>query len=138
MDMDKDIAFEIGRFYYGIRDYDNALKYYIESSNTVGEHHVTFHNQGLCYYSKGKLEIALEHFRKAFGINSEYEKAHSWIEKVNKELDERSKAKLATSTSNVPTPPRLEVTPLPPLENPPVPISTQGDAETSATVIPHL
>jgi len=46
MDLEKDIAFEIGRYYYGVRDYDNALKFYLESIKTVGDHHVTFHNQG--------------------------------------------------------------------------------------------
>jgi tetratricopeptide (TPR) repeat protein len=86
MDMDKDIAFEIGRFYYGIRDYANALKFYTISVETVGQHHVTFHNQGLCFYSLGKLETALEHFQKALKMNADYEKARSWIEKVEKEL----------------------------------------------------
>ncbi len=86
MDLDKDIAFEIGRFYYGIRDYTNALWYYTESSRTVGEHHVTFHNQGLCHYSKNNLEVALVNFRKALSMNQDYEKARSWVEKVEKEI----------------------------------------------------
>lgn len=86
LDMDKDIAFEIGRFYYGIRDYENALKYYKESVNTVGEHHVTSHNQGLCYYSLGQLETALVNFKKAHSMNADYEKARSWIEKVQNDL----------------------------------------------------
>ena len=86
MDLDKDIAFEVGRFYYGIRDYTNALWYYTESSRTVGEHHVTFHNQGLCHYSKANYETALENFRKALAMNKDYEKARSWVEKVEKEL----------------------------------------------------
>ena len=85
MDMEKDIAFEIGRFYYGIRDYANALYYYTVSSDTVGMHHVTFHNQGLCHYSLGQLDIALALFKKALALNSEYEKARSWIEKVERE-----------------------------------------------------
>ena len=51
----QDVAFEIGRFYYGIRDYANALKFYRSSSDNIGEHHVTWHNMGLCYYSMGKL-----------------------------------------------------------------------------------
>ena len=95
LDTDKDIAFEIGeisasprlednssmdlnlmagRFYYGIRDYENALKYYKESVIGVGEHHVTFHNQGLCYYSLGHLETALEQFHKALSMCADYEK----------------------------------------------------------------
>eukprot|EP00605_Chrysophyceae_sp_TOSAG23-4_P002240 GSChrysophyteH1.ASY1.ANO1.2484.1 assembled CDS len=91
MDLEKDIAFEIGRFYYGIRDYTNALWYYMESTRTIGEHHVTFHNQGLCHYSKGNLDIALENFRKALGMNKDYEKARSWVEKVEKEVEENAK-----------------------------------------------
>lgn len=51
----QDVAFEIGRFYYGIREYENALKFYRDSSDNVGQHHVTFHNMGLCYYSMGEI-----------------------------------------------------------------------------------
>lgn len=50
----QDIAFEIGRLYYGIRLYDEALEFYTHSRDTVGEHHVTYHNMGLCHYSKGE------------------------------------------------------------------------------------
>ena len=35
LDKDKDVAFEIGRFYYGIRDYANALEFYSISSSSV-------------------------------------------------------------------------------------------------------
>lgn len=86
MDLEKDIAFEIGRYYYGIRNYEEALKFYTESVKTIGEHHVTCHNQGLCQYSLGKLDIALQSFEKAVRLNSDYHKARSWIEKVTKEL----------------------------------------------------
>ncbi|CAN0531476.1 unnamed protein product, partial [Scytosiphon promiscuus] len=51
----QDVAFEIARFYYGIREYENALRFYRDSSDTVGQHHVTFHNRGLCYYSMGEM-----------------------------------------------------------------------------------
>ena len=88
MDTDKDIAFEIGRFYYGIREYQQALKYYGESSSTIGEHHVTSHNQGLCNYSLNNLVEALEQFKKAIKLNPAYEKAKNWVEKVTKEIDE--------------------------------------------------
>lgn len=50
------MAFEIGRFFYGIREYENALNFYRDSSDNVGQHHVTFHNMGLCYYSMGERE----------------------------------------------------------------------------------
>lgn len=90
MDMDKDIAFEIGRFYYGIREYGLALQYYTISRDTVGDHHVTAHNQGLCFYSQGELETSLGFFKRALSLNGEYEKARSWIEKVTKEIADKS------------------------------------------------
>ena len=96
MDLEKDIAFEIGRFYYGIRDYKNALSFYMESTRTIGEHHVTFHNQGLCHYSQGELVVSLTHFRKALSLNGDYEKARSWIDKVEKELANNARADVPT------------------------------------------
>lgn len=86
MDMEKDIAFEIGRFYYGIRELEMALKYYVISSDTVGVHHVTEHNKGLCYHSLGKLEMALQHFQKAVQLFPAYEKAHSWLERTRRDI----------------------------------------------------
>ena len=88
MDYEKDIAFEIGRFYYGIREYQKALNFYEESSRSIGEHHVTYHNQGLCNYSMGNLTEASKHFEKAMTMNPCYEKAKGWFEKVKKELTE--------------------------------------------------
>jgi len=87
MDTEKDIAFEIGRFYYGIRDYGNALKYYSISTEQIGPHHVTYHNQGLCFYSKGMLEDALKNFAKSKDMNADYVKARNWHQKVLKELN---------------------------------------------------
>jgi tetratricopeptide (TPR) repeat protein len=92
LDVEKDIAFEIGRVYYGVKDYANALTYYKLSTTLVGEHHVTYHNQGLCYYSLGQLEQALELFKKAHSMNKDYEKARSWSERVQKEINEKQKA----------------------------------------------
>lgn len=99
LDVDKDIAFEIGRFYYGIRDYDNALRFYEESISGVGEHHITLHNQGLCFYSQGKLETALSYFSRSLSLNERYEKARNWVDKVKKEM-EQSKNTIAVEPSN--------------------------------------
>ncbi|RHY61966.1 hypothetical protein DYB38_009847 [Aphanomyces astaci] len=51
LDKEKDIAFEIGRVYYGMREYDHALQFYTRSLDEMGKHHVTYHNMGLCFYS---------------------------------------------------------------------------------------
>lgn len=87
LDRDKDIAFEIGRFYYGIREYEKALGFYRESSTSIGEHHVTFHNMGLCHYSMGNYAQALEYFNHSLAFNKDYEKARSWRQKVLQEMN---------------------------------------------------
>jgi tetratricopeptide (TPR) repeat protein len=86
LDKEKDVAFEIGRFFYGIRDFGKALRYYTISSETIGEHHVTFHNMGLCFYSLNMTADAIEHFQKSIKLNSKYVKAQTWLEKVQKEI----------------------------------------------------
>ena len=87
LDRDKDIAFEIGRFYYGIREYERALGFYMQSSKSIGEHHVTCHNMGLCHYSLGHHLEALEHFQRSLSLNGSYEKARSWQQKVLQEMN---------------------------------------------------
>lgn len=85
LDFERDVAFEVGRFYYGIKDFAKALHFYTISIDTVGPHHVTCHNQGLCYYSMGDIDTSLTCFKRATEIDPTYEKARHWIEKVNKE-----------------------------------------------------
>ena len=92
LDKDKDVAFEIGRFYYGIRDYAKALQFYAISSSDVGKHHVTSHNMGLCFYSMGQFLEAKVKFEEALGLNASYEKAASWRDKVIVELDNQKAA----------------------------------------------
>ena len=100
LDSDKDIAFEIGRFYYGIRDYENALRFYGESIAGVGEHHITLHNQGLCYYSQGNLETSLSYFSRSLSLNERYEKARNWVDKVNKEMEQSRTTASVDKTKN--------------------------------------
>lgn len=92
LDKDKDIAFEIGRFYYGIREYAKALDFYQDSSDNIGEHHVTHHNMGLCHYSIGELDKALECFEESLRMNADYEKAQSWRDRVKEEMNPTPKA----------------------------------------------
>ena len=100
MDSDKDVAFEIGRFYYGIREYERALRFYLESTVSIGEHHVTYHNIGLCYYSIDEPLKAIENFRKAINLNSNYEKARNWFEKVAREVSDKARG-ISTSINEV-------------------------------------
>lgn len=86
LDKEKDIAFEIGRLYYGIHDYDSALAFYTRSTHEMGKHHVTSHNMGLCHYSKRQLDLAATCFEEAYALNSSYQKALTWLQRVKKEL----------------------------------------------------
>jgi tetratricopeptide (TPR) repeat protein len=74
LDQGKDVAFEIGRFYYITREYAKALEFYRISSESIGEHHVTAHNMGLCYYSMSKFPESLECFSKSLDLKKDYEK----------------------------------------------------------------
>lgn len=96
LDKDKDVPFEIGRFFYGIREYPQALQFYRYSSDHFGAHHVTYHNMGLCYYSMGDGDNAIINFDHALDLCPDYDKAHSWKQKV---IHERAAAREAETSS---------------------------------------
>ncbi|CAK9019786.1 High affinity copper uptake protein 1 (Copper transporter 1) (rCTR1) (Liver regeneration-related protein LRRGT00200) (Solute carrier family 31 member 1) [Durusdinium trenchii] len=75
LEPDKDFAFELGRFYYGIQSYQRALIFYSKSSELVGRHHITEHNIGLCHVSLGDKARALHFFEQSLQLNPTYDKA---------------------------------------------------------------
>lgn len=75
LEHDKDFAFELGRFHYGLQEYERALVFYSKSSDLVGKHHVTEHNIGLCHASLGNKDAALERFKSCLEMNPTYTKA---------------------------------------------------------------
>ena len=72
--------------------------YYEDSTKHIGEHHVTYHNQGLCYYSLAKYESAMHFFEKAMSMNADYDKARSWYERVKKEIEDKAAAAAANGS----------------------------------------
>mmetsp|Transcript_19490 Transcript_19490/g.57976 ORF Transcript_19490/g.57976 Transcript_19490/m.57976 type:complete len:424 (+) Transcript_19490:724-1995(+) len=86
LDMEKDVAFEVGRLYYGLRLYEDAIKFYWTSISRSGEHHVTFHNMGLCYYSLAQIDAAMENFNRALWLKHDYPKAKAWQQKLLREF----------------------------------------------------
>ena len=78
----------MGRLYYGLRMYEDAVRFYWTSIASSGEHHVTFHNMGLCYYSLGQVDAAMENFNKALWLKSDYVKARAWQQKLLRETPE--------------------------------------------------
>lgn len=91
LDHEKDIAFEIARTYYGLQKYQEALKFYGTSIKLHGDHYVSFHNQGLCFYNLNDLKSAKILFQKSLNANPSYVKASKWIQKVTKEMTSEGK-----------------------------------------------
>lgn len=85
LETDKDIAFEIGRIYYAIRDYEKALYYYTVSLEVFGKHHVTSYNRGLCFYSLKRFDEAEIEFRESVSLSDTYIKAKTWLDRVIQE-----------------------------------------------------
>ena len=86
LDHEKDIAFEIARTYYGLKKYQKALKFYNNSIRLHGDHYISFHNQGLCFYNLKDLKSAMALFQKSLIANPSYSKASTWIQKVSEEI----------------------------------------------------
>lgn len=85
LDSVKDVAFELGRVMFGLHCWEEALEFYQKSVDVCGEHHITYHNKGLCYSSLKKYEEALACFTKSLELKPDYEKASVWIEKIKDE-----------------------------------------------------
>ncbi len=83
----KDILFELGRVCYGLLIFHKALMFYEQSLKYYGDHHITYHNSGLCHFSLLDFEEAKLKFQKALEINPQYEKSKDWFERVQRKLE---------------------------------------------------
>ena len=45
-----DVCFELARIHMGLKEYALALELFQDSNNCVSEHHVTWHNMGICCF----------------------------------------------------------------------------------------
>ena len=66
----------------GLKMYSAAIEFFDRSISICGEHHVTFHNMGMCYYFLENLSQSLEMFRMSLSLNPKYTGAREWLEKV--------------------------------------------------------
>ena len=69
--------------------YQKAIHFYRTSIECSGEHHVTFHNMGLCHYSLNQLQLAMQNFNSALLLKNDYAKARAWQQKLFREHDAR-------------------------------------------------
>jgi len=63
--LSNDIAFELGRFYFGCGSFKKSISYFEKSIDLFGCHHITLHNMGLAYHCLGNRDKAEHYFRKS-------------------------------------------------------------------------
>ncbi|KAK8789859.1 hypothetical protein WA158_006639 [Blastocystis sp. Blastoise] len=82
----KDVHFDLGRLYMGLKCYSEGLNMFQQSVNTCGEHHVTWYNMGICYYYLHIYDKSLECFSKCLNLSPDYHDANSWKTRIEARL----------------------------------------------------
>lgn len=59
----------------GLRDYEASIKLFKKSIDLCGEHYVTWHNLGICYYYNNNINESLSSFNKCLEIQPDYQDA---------------------------------------------------------------
>jgi tetratricopeptide (TPR) repeat protein len=101
----KDVSFEIGRIYMGLKDFEIAVGFFKASQVHCGVHHVSWYNMGVCHYYLNELDSAAKCFDESLALCSDYPDAIKWRRKVDhlKEFlgDEPQRAIPRNESSNV-------------------------------------
>ncbi len=84
------ILFEIGVFFHAIKNFDEALKYYLEALPFVGEQFGLFYNIALCQHHIGENAKALESFKKALTLDTDSKETQEWITHMEKTISEEN------------------------------------------------
>ena len=70
----------------GLRDYEMSIRLFRKSMDLCGEHYVTWHNLGICYYYIDNMQESLNSFNKCLEIQPEYQDAKSWRARVEEKI----------------------------------------------------
>lgn len=73
------ILFEIGVFFHAIKKFADALHYYKQALQYVGEQFGLYYNMGLCEHHLGKNEDALKTFKHALTLDPDSKETEEWI-----------------------------------------------------------
>lgn len=85
MPNDQNQLFEIGRFFYLIKDYKKALYCYEESNRLYKVDPSSLHfNKGLCHYYMNDSATALKQFKESYKQNTTLTIAKEWIDFIEK------------------------------------------------------
>ena len=81
----------------GLRDYETSIRLFKKSIELCGEHYVTWHNLGICYYYMNDLKESMNSFNQCLEIQPEYQDAkwewgeemrnRSWRARVEEKLN---------------------------------------------------
>ena len=86
MSPERDLHFELGRVCMGLGAHDSALELFQQSNVSAGEHHVTWHNIGLCHWFQGSTQQAVAGFQASLELQSDYAEAAKWLAKAEERL----------------------------------------------------
>eukprot|EP00611_Tribonema_gayanum_P026583 TRINITY_DN6367_c0_g1_i2.p2 TRINITY_DN6367_c0_g1~~TRINITY_DN6367_c0_g1_i2.p2 ORF type:complete len:347 (+),score=100.83 TRINITY_DN6367_c0_g1_i2:911-1951(+) len=78
----KDVAFELGRIYMGLKDFAQAVELFSDSQKHCGVHHVSWYNMGVCHYYLNQLDAAAHCFDESLALCPDYPDALKWRRKV--------------------------------------------------------
>lgn len=78
----KDIAFELGRIAMALQRYKEAIALFEASQRQAGEHHVTWYNQGICYWYLSQFKLSHACFQRSLALRPDYADAVSWRVRV--------------------------------------------------------
>ena len=59
----------------GLRDYETSIRLFKKSIDLCGEHYVTWHNLGICYYYMDDMKESMNSFNRCLEIQPEYQDA---------------------------------------------------------------
>mmetsp|Transcript_20260 Transcript_20260/g.29935 ORF Transcript_20260/g.29935 Transcript_20260/m.29935 type:complete len:617 (+) Transcript_20260:89-1939(+) len=79
----KDVSFEIGRIFMGLKDFDVAVDFFKLSQTHCGVHHVSWYNMGVCHYYLNELDSAAQCFDESLVLCADYPDALKWRQKVD-------------------------------------------------------
>lgn len=89
VDPAQDAPFEAGRLCFRHGLFQAAVDFFRRSLLTMGEHHVTRHNLGLCMYQLLRLDEAAAEFAAALAAQPGFGKAESWLQRTQRAVQLR-------------------------------------------------
>lgn len=83
LQLSHDVNFELARICMGMRDHASAIEFFNQSNKIAGEHHVTWHNLGICFFFLNDHTASTNAFTRALSMNPNYSESANWLSKVH-------------------------------------------------------